>query len=665
MGGGSEGGSAASNNTSCAGHASILWSGEVENVWLTSLLFSCLVLVTLTWEYLTERLQHVLEEHGAYKELLEKVYRELTLLGLLSFGLFIKTDTSAAHMDPRLLHAFEFAHYLIFFMAMIFVLFTLVSMRGCLASKRQWDRAAAGSVHAICDAYIRRLQQGRVSCWSRLLRAVGLYEMQLSFSSEQQAIEWFILRVMFLREYGVSIHFDFSKYARKSLTNAIMRGVRITPATWAFMLCCLLLFAGADLVQRVDRSWEGTEAAEEASNPAVHVVVVGIVSWVALLLQLLLVLLLRQRQRLLLQRKLHILNYSEDLIPQLKENVQLMQMEAQEAESLGHDHLPARRESIDGDSSPRTGGLRLNFEGQTYSVSLQQRVLWLAHCTSMWSCFALAYYCMGLVVIIQRTGWSTVQQVVAHGALLLPHAILALRTSPALMKHEALLSCVVRRSDDIVATVASQMERYDDLRETLRCKLVDAHRQHQELLEDEPSTPTSAALLRLRLQASKTPEVQAMEFTALDVERAAGWLFQKIHGGDTDASSTGKLSVRKFRIGLHWINAYFTDSEWKALCRLLDPGHTLAIQLTDVLSVLRCGRGHDSADGFARTGGTGSEEDLESGGATPGGARVISPDQWMYEDVSSLDTEIEAIAVRKSSHLRHFVLKMIINKILG
>jgi hypothetical protein len=37
----------------------------------------------------------------------------------------------------------------------------------------------------------------------------------------------------------------------------------------------------------------------------------------------------------------------------------------------------------------------------------------------------------------------------------------------------------------------------------------------------------------------------------------------------------------------------------------------------------------------------------------------------MYEDVSSLDTEIEAIAVRKSSFLHHFVLKMIINKILG
>ena len=330
----------------------------------------------------------------------------------------------------------------------------------------------------------------------------------------------------------------------------------------------------------------------------------------------------------MLQRKLHILNYSEGLIPQLKESVQLLQMDAQQAETHGHDHLPARHESIDSEQD----GLRLNYEGKAYSASLQNRILWLSHCTSVWSCFALAYYCMGLVAAVGRSGWDTPQQVVAHTALIVPHAILAIRASPALMKHQALLSSVVRRSDEIVATVVRQMERHDRLRDTLRRKLVDAHRQHQELRE-QPVTPTS--VLRFRLDSKKQQQhLRELKFTPRDVENAARWLFKKITGGETDA----KIAVRKLRIGLHWINAYFTDSEWRALSRLLDPGHNLFVQLSDVVTALvhrdsTDNGSHSSADG---------DSDLESNAIVI--TQVITPDQWMYENVDDIDTEMASIA---------------------
>ena len=639
------------NLTACAcddsaGHASILWSGEVEDVSLTSLVFGCLVVITLGWEYTTEKLEEALEEHGAYKELLEKVYRELTLLGLISFGLFIKKDTT--HMSPHLLHAFEFAHYLIFFMAMFFVLFALLGMRGCLAAKRQWDLAAAASVHRVCDAYAARLHRDHSSWINKVLRHLGFYETQLSFSQEQQAIEWFILRVMFLREYGISIHFDFSKYARKSLTNTITSSIRITPGTWTFMLCCLLLFAGVDILQNVEyvngsdspsvlyRAGDGpgrrvlaADSRPVQSRAHVHIVAIAAISWLALFVQLMIVLLLRQRLRLLLQSKLHILNYTEGLIPQLKENVQMLQMEAQEAETHGHDHLPARHESIDSEHD----GLRLNYESKAYSMSLEKRVLLMSHCTSLWSCFALAYYCMGLVAAVGRTGWTTVNQVIAHTVLLLPHVILALRVSPALMKHHALLSSVIRRSDEIVATVVSQMERHDRLRDTLRRKLVDAHRQHQEL-EDEPSTPTAAAL-RLRLASKKQHHhLSQLKFSARDVENAAQWWFKKISGGEHDR----KIAIRKIRIGLHWINAYFTDYEWKAMVRLLDPGHNLCVQLSDIITALSISR--DGADSASHSSGDG-DSDLES---NSGKLQVITPDQWMFENVDDINMEMAAIA---------------------
>jgi hypothetical protein len=77
----------------------------------------------------------------------------------------------------------------------------------------------------------------------RALGAFGVLEPMMLLTQRQQCIEWFLLRILFLREYGVQIHFDFAKYTRKALTQAIMRSINITPATWIFMLACLVVFA--------------------------------------------------------------------------------------------------------------------------------------------------------------------------------------------------------------------------------------------------------------------------------------------------------------------------------------------------------------------------------------------------------------------------------------
>jgi len=210
-----------------AGHASILWAGGIENVWMTCCLFSVLVVFTLVWELGTERLEQMVHGHHAYEELLHKVYKELTSLGFLSFGLFIVQDTTLVQINHELLISFEFAHYLIFFMALIFVIFALTSLRGSLATKREWDAAAAKSVHEVCEAYTAKLQWTQNSWLGRLVRACGGLELYMAMTAEQQTLEWFLLRVLFLREYGVQIHFDFGKYLLlRAITLSLLRSVQ-------------------------------------------------------------------------------------------------------------------------------------------------------------------------------------------------------------------------------------------------------------------------------------------------------------------------------------------------------------------------------------------------------------------------------------------------------
>jgi hypothetical protein len=338
----------------CVASHQVLWAGGIENIWMTALLFGVVVLFTLIWECATERLENAVSDHNAYKDLLEKVFKELTLLGLLSFILFIVQDTQLG-VEYDLIVAFEFAHYLIFFMAMIFIVLSLISMRGCLATKRVWDSTAVASVSEVCDAFDQKFERASSSIWGKCLQrcGCGLWQVHLDLSNEQQAVEWCLLRVLFLREYGVQTYFDFAKYTRKSLTLAIVAGIEITPGTWAFMLCFVLAIAAQDLVQNVrivDNSTRRLLASAggahhvqvlDSTESVNHVLLIAGFSWVFLIVQAGLVLFLRGRQRMLLQRKLHMHGGSEDLTKQLKDGVRRLQNKVVNAEIHGHDHLRA------------------------------------------------------------------------------------------------------------------------------------------------------------------------------------------------------------------------------------------------------------------------------------------------------------------------------------
>lgn len=228
---------------------------------------------------------------------------------------------------------------------------------------------------------------------------------------------------------------------------------------------------------------------------------------------------------------------------------------------------------------------------------------WVAHCVTMWSCFSLAYYCMDLVAIVGVTEWSWWQQAIAHILLVVPHLVLTLTLSPAVIKYESLLSCVVRRVDEMVATVVHHMERTTRVCETLRSKVVDAHKQELEAaapqhggrgtLSDIAEEGTQerkrqlsqhfhfalsaeisgTAGSRMNLSADSSASMLGHEIADQQLSDAIKWLYNKISRGEKE------ITLRRLRVGLHKINAYFTEKDWSMLCRLLDRDRTRKIEV--------------------------------------------------------------------------------------
>ena len=210
------------------------------------------------------------------------------------------------------------------------------------------------------------------------------------------------------------------------------------------------------------------------------------------------------------------------------------------------------------------------YEDAAYPWIVERRVRWTAHCVSMWSCFSLAYYCMDLVAIVGVTEWSWWQQAIAHILLVSPHLILTLRLSPAVIKYESLLSCVVRRVDEMVATVVHHMERTSRVCETLRTKVVDAHKQELEAavprdggkgaLSDIPegtqerkrqlsqhfhvavSAETGGS--RMNLGSPSSASMFDGESSDVQLTESIKWLYKKISRGDKE------ITLRRLRVGI-------------------------------------------------------------------------------------------------------------------
>jgi len=113
-------------------HHSVFEIGWQEAAYLPvqiGVLFIAIVIFSITVEHIVHYLKHNVSD--VYEEVLTAVFSEIMLLGLVSFALFMMVDTEAINDiviagEPFNLHAFEFLHMAIFFVALSYILCIVV-----------------------------------------------------------------------------------------------------------------------------------------------------------------------------------------------------------------------------------------------------------------------------------------------------------------------------------------------------------------------------------------------------------------------------------------------------------------------------------------------------------------------------------------------------------
>lgn len=183
----------------------------------------------------SHKLDHNLAD-TVYAEMVDKIYKELTILGVISFMVFIFLQSGAVEtysIETSIVTAFEFSHVVIFFAAVVFVIESFFMMVVNDKLKQQIDAAAATSSAAILEYY----EKNKAS----INRATSVF-VPSAFCT---TMEYKALNIFFCDQYHLPLSvFDFPAYVREVLDHNILSLIEVDVSSW-LVLCFLLMLLAA------------------------------------------------------------------------------------------------------------------------------------------------------------------------------------------------------------------------------------------------------------------------------------------------------------------------------------------------------------------------------------------------------------------------------------
>ena len=239
------------------GDSSIIFSPGLS-MRLAAFMFAIILIFTLVWEDLTQRIEYHLADQTHFLQMLAKVYRELMILGFISLAVVLSNEFHLIHDHEALIH-FEFSHLLAFLWALVYVVNALVSTFRLRETRIFWDATANVDTEGVCTEAEMRMLGGIVGGFGGLVRpdkiaAKLVAELGTGENSWRpfwvsmlpkgfgggymgfQQLEWKILQRLFQRDFNLPVIFDYQKYLRLKLMEAMGHSLHVSVKTWSIVL---------------------------------------------------------------------------------------------------------------------------------------------------------------------------------------------------------------------------------------------------------------------------------------------------------------------------------------------------------------------------------------------------------------------------------------------
>lgn len=242
---------------------------EHINMQLAAAALIGLCIFTLIFEEGTQRLERAFAHAPHYTDMIQKVWRELMILGFISLMVVLANEFQLIHNHDMFL-AFEFSHLLIFGVSMFYTVTAVVTANRLAYTEAQWYRIANLDTNLLVDRLEEVLNarsaddnawKGFAPLWQSLILDM------VKVVDRWEDAEWKMCRLLFLREFGLGNDFDYSKYMKMRLHHKLSHSLHVHPTTWSLVCGFSALFY---LIKYVTNHLDDSHAitAEDASAQA-------------------------------------------------------------------------------------------------------------------------------------------------------------------------------------------------------------------------------------------------------------------------------------------------------------------------------------------------------------------------------------------------------------
>lgn len=195
--------------------------------------FIMMIAFLVGFDHLTGVLEWSLQGVPIYNHMLQHIYKEIMIMGVVSFciGMYNTTDEAHRQANQEWIIGIDFAHYILFYMAFFFVLHAFYLIFLAMETAKQFDK-----FHSMTIANVRALVPPDYSWFNELIFNYS------PVSKVRDSFEFKIVHVLFRDTYKwVALDFNFSSYLSGCMQHYALKVMSAGSSSWLVILVLIVL----------------------------------------------------------------------------------------------------------------------------------------------------------------------------------------------------------------------------------------------------------------------------------------------------------------------------------------------------------------------------------------------------------------------------------------
>ena len=206
--------------------------GEIDAV-VSTIAFILTIFFLTGFEFLTGALEYVIRENAIYNQMLQRIYKELMIMGFITFviAIYLAADKDSIFNDYS--DEIDFVGYITFFVALFFVAHAMYIMILSMHTSTVYENLHDISVANAIELYTKKMTNN----FQNFIFNIPY----LPVSTLRQVMEFKIVYSLFRDTYWLPPDFDYGSYLGRSFEKYSLRMINIGLSSWVIMiLLCIL-----------------------------------------------------------------------------------------------------------------------------------------------------------------------------------------------------------------------------------------------------------------------------------------------------------------------------------------------------------------------------------------------------------------------------------------